>query len=38
MTTGEGFAHPEFLVDAAWVEAHKDDSNLVVVDCEVEPA
>lgn len=32
----EGFAHPELLVDAAWVEAHKDDANLVVVDCDVE--
>jgi thiosulfate/3-mercaptopyruvate sulfurtransferase len=30
------FAHPEYLVDAAWVEAHKDDLNVVVVDCDVE--
>ena len=32
----EGFTHPEYLVDAAWVEAHKDDPNVVVVDCDVE--
>ena len=32
----EGFAHPEYLVDAEWVEAHKDDPNVVVVDCDVE--
>lgn len=36
MTTADGFAHPEYLVDAAWVEAHKDDANVVVVDCDVE--
>lgn len=30
------FAHPEYLVDAAWVEDHKDDANVVVVDCDVE--
>ena len=36
MTTSSGFAHPEFLVDAAWVEEHKDDANAVVVDCDVE--
>ena len=34
----ERFAHPEYLVDAAWVEAHKDDPNVVVVDCDVEAA
>ena len=32
----EGFAHPEYLVDAAWVQDHRDDANLVVVDCDVE--
>lgn len=36
MTTGSGYAHPEFLVDAQWVEAHKDDPNVVVVDCDYE--
>ena len=35
MTTG-GFAHPEFLVEAAWVEAHRNDPNLVIVDTDVE--
>ena len=34
--TQEGFAHPEYLADAAWVEAHKDDPNVAVVDCDVE--
>jgi len=32
------FAHPEFLVDAAWVAAHLEDPNLVVVDTDVEAA
>lgn len=32
----EAYAHPEYLVDAAWVDAHKDDSNVVVVDTDVE--
>ncbi len=36
MTTGEGFAHPEYLVDAEWVAAHLDDPNVVVVDGDVE--
>ena len=36
MTTTEGFAHPEFLVDAAWLAAHLDDPNVVVVDGDVE--
>ncbi len=36
MTTVEGFAHPEFLVDAAWLAAHLDDPNVVVVDGDVE--
>lgn len=36
MATVEGFAHPEFLVDAAWVAAHLDDPNVVVVDGDVE--
>lgn len=36
MTTVEGFAHPEFLVDAAWVAAHLDDPQVVVVDGDVE--
>ena len=28
----EGYSHPEFLVDAEWVDAHKDDANVVIVD------
>ena len=32
------YTHPEYLVDAAWVAAHKDDSNVVVVDCDVDAA
>ncbi len=34
----EGYARPELLVDSAWVDAHKNDSNVVIVDCEVDPA
>ncbi len=34
--TQDGFAHPEYLVDTEWVEAHKDDAGVVVVDCDVE--
>lgn len=36
MTISEGFAHPEYLVDAEWMAAHLDDSNVVVVDGDVE--
>jgi thiosulfate/3-mercaptopyruvate sulfurtransferase len=36
MTTGGGYARPELLVDAKWVAAHKDDSNVVIVDTDVE--
>ena len=36
MTTGEGFARPELLVDAAWVAEHLDDPNVVVLDGDVE--
>ena len=35
MTT-QGYTHPEFLVDAAWVDGHKGDANVVIVDCDVE--
>ena len=35
MTT-QGYTHPEFLVDAAWVDGHKGDANVVVVDCDVD--
>ena len=34
----EGYAHPELLVDAAWVDAHKGDADVVIVDCEVDAA
>ena len=34
----EGYTRPELLVDAAWVNAHKGDVNVVVVDCEVDAA
>ena len=36
MTTGAGFAHPEYLVDAEWVAGHLDDPDVVVVDGDVE--
>ena len=32
----EQYTRPELLVDAAWVDAHKGDANLVIVDCDVE--
>ena len=32
----EGYAHPELLVDTAWIEAHGDDANVVLVDCDLE--
>jgi thiosulfate/3-mercaptopyruvate sulfurtransferase len=35
MTT-EGFARPELLVEADWVDTHKNDPNLVIVDTDVE--
>ena len=38
MVGGGDFAHPEFLVDAAWVEAHLEAPSFVVVDTDVEPA
>jgi thiosulfate/3-mercaptopyruvate sulfurtransferase len=38
MPTADGFAHPEFLVDPAWVEAHLNDPNVVVVDTDIAPA
>ena len=38
MTTGEAYAHPEFLVEAGWVDAHQNDPDLVVVDTDVEAA
>ena len=34
----ENYTHPEYLVDAAWVDAHKGDEDMVIVDCEVEAA
>lgn len=34
----QGYTHPEFLVDAQWVDAHKDDADVVVVDTDVDAA
>lgn len=36
MTTSSNLGHPEFLVDAAWVQAHQDDPNVVLVDIDGE--
>jgi thiosulfate/3-mercaptopyruvate sulfurtransferase len=36
MTTGGGYAHPEFLTDAQWVDHHRNDADVVVVDTDVE--
>ena len=35
MTTGD-YARPELLVDADWVDTHKNDPNVVIVDTDVE--
>ena len=34
----EQYTRNELLVDAAWVDTHKGDANVVIVDCEVEAA
>ena len=34
----EGYSHPEYLVEPDWLASHKDDANVVVVDCDVDPA
>ena len=34
----EGYAHSEFLTDAEWVDAHRNDPNVVVVDTDVDAA
>ena len=34
----ESYTRSELLVDAAWVDAHKGDANVVIVDCEVDAA
>ncbi len=35
MTSKAGYAHPEYLVDTAWVTEHLNDRNVRVVDCDV---
>ena len=32
MISNSGFMHPEYLVDAEWVDVHKEDPNVIVVD------
>jgi thiosulfate/3-mercaptopyruvate sulfurtransferase len=34
----EDYSHPEYLVEPDWLAAHMDDANVVVVDCDVDPA
>ena len=34
----EDYSHPEYLVETDWLDAHKDDANVVVVDCDVDAA
>jgi thiosulfate/3-mercaptopyruvate sulfurtransferase len=36
MTTSSGYARPDLLVEAQWVEDHRNDPNVVVVDADVE--
>ena len=38
MATEQEYAHPEYLVDAGWVEAHLEDGNVVIVDTDVDAA
>jgi thiosulfate/3-mercaptopyruvate sulfurtransferase len=38
MTAENEFVHPEFLVDASWVEDHLDAPDVVVVDADVKSA
>lgn len=33
MQSGEGFAHPEFLVETAWLADNLDSPDVVVLDC-----
>ena len=37
MTTESELAHPEYLADPAWLKAHRNDPNVVVVDLDAEP-
>ena len=32
----EGYTHPEFLAETAWLADHLNDSNIAIVDCDVE--
>ncbi|HLI69392.1 MAG TPA: sulfurtransferase [Ktedonobacteraceae bacterium] len=36
MTENKGYAHPEVLVDADWVEAHKGDPNVRLIEVDVD--
>jgi thiosulfate/3-mercaptopyruvate sulfurtransferase len=36
MAENKGYAHPEVLVDAAWVEAHLDDPNVRLIEVDVD--
>lgn len=38
MTTSEGWAHPELLVETDWLADHLDDPNVRIVDCDLLPA
>ncbi|GIT02138.1 MAG: hypothetical protein CM1200mP27_07630 [Chloroflexota bacterium] len=33
----ESYAHPEYLVDAAWVDAHKSDEDVVILTARSRP-
>ena len=36
--TDAGWAHPELLCDTAWLADHRNDADVVVVDCDLLPA
>ena len=35
--TDQGYAHPELLVEPAWLQEHLDDPGVRVIDCDVAP-
>ena len=35
--TGQGYAHPELLVEPDWLQEHLDDPGVRIIDCDVAP-
>ena len=34
----EDYSHPEYLVEPEWLDAHKNDPALIIVDCDIDAA